>query len=334
MKRDITWARVWTSTRASLKNGLSAWILVVKLMIPALLLTRLLLYFELIGPLAAVFEPAMGLVGLPPEMALVWMAGIISNLYVAISVYLALLPTLDPALTLAQVTTLAGLCLVAHSLLIEGQICRGAGVSFWRVTVFRLLAAFLWGVLVHMTARLTGWGAEPAQMQEFMNLAAEPVPPWGVWLRITLEQLLFILILIETLMLLMELIRYFDLTRILMKVLAPPLRLAGVGDSAVMVTVIGCVVGLAYGGGLIIAERRSGRLAPQDVYGAVLLMCIIHSILEDTFLFCMLGASLGWLLAARLVWALAWTAGLTRLARRPFWRPLLVGGGGNPGPLA
>jgi hypothetical protein len=325
-------ARVLNSTLTTLHNGFLAWVLVVKLMVPALILTRLLLYFELIEPLSSLFKPIMGLMGLPSEMALVWVAGMVANIYVSIGIYLALLPALDPGLNLAQITTLAGLCLVAHSLLVEGQICRGTGMSFWRVSLFRILAGIFWGVLVHQAARLTGWGAEPAQIQEFLNLAGEPVPPWSVWLWLNLKQLFYILILIEALMLMMDLIKYFNLTRIMTKILGPPLRLAGVGESAVMVTVIGCVVGLAYGGGLIIAESRSGRLDPRDIFGAMMLMNIFHSALEDTMLWWILGASLSWMLAGRLILALGLTAGLTRLARRPFWRPILAGPAQIPEP--
>ena len=317
--------RIWPPTLSALRNGLKAWVFVAKLMTPALIVTRLLLYFDLIGPLARLFEPFMAPMGLPPETALVWVSGMLSNLYVSVSVYLSLSPTLVPALSVAQITTLAGLCLLAHSLLIEGQICRGTGLSFMRVSVFRIFSAFLWGLLIHQAARLTGWGAETAHPQDFLNMAGEPVPPWGVWLWINLKQFFLILLLVESLMLLMELVKYFQLTRLLMKVLGPLLRLAGVGDSAMMVTVIGCVVGLAYGGGLIMAESRSGHLKTEDIFGAMTLMCVFHSLIEDTFVMWTLGASFTWLLAARLALALALTAAVTRLARRPFWRPILVG---------
>ena len=325
MNRRLARPRAWAPLLVTFKSGFQTWLFVIKLMAPALVLTRLLLYFDLIGPVAGVFAPVMGLMGLPSEAALVWVASILGNLYVAISVYLALTPVLTPALTLAQITTLGGLCLLAHALLIEGQICRGAGLSFWRSSVFRILAALVWGVLLHQVARLTGWGAEPAQIKEFMSTFSEPVPPWGVWLWLNLKQFFLILVVIEALMLLMDIFKYLELTRILMKILGPVMRLAGVGESALMVTVIGCVVGLTYGGSLIIAERRSGHLNPQDVFGALMLMCVFHSILEDTFLMWSLGGSLAWLWIARLILALSLTAGVTRLARRPFWRPLLVG---------
>ncbi|MDR2935348.1 MAG: hypothetical protein LBV70_05680 [Candidatus Adiutrix sp.] len=325
MKRHPTWAEVLDNSRATLKRGFSAWTFVVKLMIPALIAIRLLLYFDLVGPAARVFEPAMSLVGLPPETALVWISGLVANLYVSISVYLALAPLLDPALTLAQMTVLGGMCLLAHSLLVEGQICRGTGLSFWRVSVFRIFAGFLWGFLIHKAAGLTGWGAEPAQIKEFVNMVSEPVPPWGIWVWLTLKQLFLILLLIEALLLLMEACKFFNLTRLLMKAMGPPLKLAGVSDSAMMVTIIGCMVGLGYGGGLIVAESRSGHLAARDIFGSVMFMCFFHSMLEDTLLMWALGGSLWCFLVLRLALALALTAGVTRLALNPFWRPFLVG---------
>jgi len=217
--------------------------------------------------------------------------------------------------------------LLAHSLIVEGAICRAAGLSFWRVTIFRLISALIMGVIINLTAVLTGWGAEPSAMFKFLNISAEAVPSWGDWALGSVKQLVMILVLVELLMLLMELIKYLGLTRLLAKVLGPPLRFAGVGERALMVTVIGCVVGLGYGGGLIIAESRSCNIAPRDIFGAVMLMSVFHSMLEDTLVMWFLGGSIWWLLGARLIFALGLCAVVTRLALRPRWRPILVGSG-------
>ena len=309
---------------ARLKAGFMAWLFVVKLSVPAILLTRLLLYFDLIPYVAAVFKPLMGLVGLPGEAALVWVSGMLANLYVAVAVYASLAPGLEP-LTLSQATTLGCLGLLAHGLLIEGQICRAIGLSFWRVTLFRVFSALLLGLLIRLSVLLTGWGQEPAAMLSLLNFSADPAPPWGAWLISVLKQFLMILLMVESLMLLMDLIRVFGLTRLIMIVLGPPLRLAGISEEAVMVTVIGCIVGLAYGGGLILAESRSGRIAPHNIFGAMMLMAVFHSLVEDTLVMWAIGGSLWWLLGARAVFGLALTSLVTRLARRPFWRLILVG---------
>ena len=309
---------------ATLRKGLSAWVFVVKLTLPALILTRLLLYFDLLDDVARVFKPAMGLLGLPPEIALVWVATMAANFYVGIGVLLSLLPTMDP-LSVSQATALGCMCLLAHSLIIEGQVCRGTGVSFWRVTVFRIASAIVLGLIINWTAALTGWGAEPSSVVSAMLIYSDAVPPWGVWALSLVKQLAMILVLMESLMLMMELIKYFGLTRLIGKVLGPPLRLAGVGEPALMVTIIGCVVGLGYGGGLIVAESRSGNIPAEDIFGAIMLMAVFHSIVEDTLLAWALGGSLWWLLGVRMVFALSLVGAINRLARRPRWHPLIVG---------
>ncbi len=316
--------RLWPHLTAAVKNGFTAWLFVSKLSIPAMLVTRLLIYFDLIPHVALVFKPFMSALGLPPEAALIWVTSMLASIYAGITVFLSLLPVMG-ALSLAQATVLAGLCLMAHSLLVEGQICRAAGLSFWRVTVFRIVMALAFGLVINLFALLTGWGGEPSTLMGIMKFSAEARPSWGEWLITSAEQLLMILLIVELLMIVMEIVKLSGLTRLITKVLGPPLRLAGVGEGAIMVTVIGCVIGLGYGGGLIVAESRGGHIANRDIYAAVMLMALFHSMAEDSLVMWALGGSLWWILAGRAAFALAVAAVVNRLALTRRWKPILVG---------
>lgn len=320
-------SRVLTYTRAQLKSCFSAWIFMVKLTIPALVLARLLLYFELVPYLAAVFRPLMGLVGLPGEAALIWVSGMLANLYVAIAVFVSLIPIMEP-LSVAQATILGGMGLLAHGLLIEGQICRAAGLSFWRVTFFRLWAALAFGLIVRSVSMVAGWGLEPAQILEVLNMSVDPVPPWGAWLISVVKQCLLILFLMVAFTLILDIFKATGLTRLFMLVLGPPLKLAGVSEAALMVTIIGCVAGFSYGCGLILSESRSGRIPPKDIYGALMLMAVFHSMFEDTVIMWAMGGSIWWLLGGRAVFGLSLAGLASRLSKRPLWHKILVGG--NP----
>lgn len=324
---------------ARLQSGFKAWLFVVKLSVPALFLTRLLLYFDLIGPVASVFEPLMALVGLPAEVALVWVSGMLGNIYVAVGVFLSLAPGLEN-FSVSQASTLGCLILLAHSLPVEGQVCRGVGLSFWRVTLFRIFSALLLGVLIKLSTLSFGWGQEPAEILGVLGVSTDAVPPWDQWFLSLIRQFLMMLVVVLGLMLLMDLIRLVGLTRLFMVILGPPLRLAGIGappdgaagprprnESVLMVTVIGCVLGLSLGGGLIAAESRTGHIAPRDIFGAMMLMTVFHSLFEDTLVVWSIGGSLWCLLAARTVFGLGLTSLVTRLARRPRWRKILVGDG-------
>ncbi len=314
--------RLWPIVWNALKKGFEAWFFVAKLSVPAMVITRLLIYFDLMDPVALVFKPFMSLMGLPPEAALVWVSGMVANLYAAIAVLFSLLPVMG-GISHSQLTIITCLCLVAHNMLVEGQVCRGAGLSFWRVTVFRIFMAMAFGIIINLASLATGWGTGPASLPDF--IPDNPLPTWPVWFMSSIEQLFLILLVVEALMLLIEFVKQSGLTRLISKVLGPPLRFAGVGENAVMVTVIGCVLGLAYGGGLIVAESRSGYIANRDIFAALILMTLLHSILEDTLIMWALGGSLWWILPGRIVFALLVAAVINRLALKKRWKPLLVG---------
>jgi len=333
MKKNFL-SKTLKSGAETLKLGFGAWLYVAKLTIPALILTRLLLYFELIPYVAIAFKPLMSLVGLPPEAALIWVSSMLANLFVGVAVYLSLIPVMEP-LTVVQITVLGSMIGIAHNLIAEGQICKGVGLSFGRVSVFRIVAAIIFGLGIHLFSLASGWGAEPAVMLKALEGISEPVPSWAGWALSCLKQLLFILLVIETMMLLMAAIKFFKLTKLIMIVLRPPLKLMGIGESASMVTIIGLVLGLSYSGGIIIAETRAGRILPKDIFGAMMLIAIFHSVIEDSLVIWTMGASLWWLLGARLIYCFALIALVMRLAEKPRWRPILVGeklSGGFSGP--
>jgi hypothetical protein len=68
------------------------------------------------------------------------------------------------------------------------------------------------------------------------------------------------------------------------------LRLLGIGKEVIPITVIGMTLGLAYGGGLIINEVQQTKLERRNVFYALMLMSLFHSIIEDSLLMIAIGA--------------------------------------------
>ena len=93
------------------------------------------------------FEPIVQLMGLPAEFGIIWVTAIIVNVYAAIILFINILPTLD--LTVAQVTVLTLIILIAHNILIESAISRAAGVSFFYASFLRIGIAFLAGFILN-----------------------------------------------------------------------------------------------------------------------------------------------------------------------------------------
>jgi len=63
----------------------------------------------------------------------------------------------------------------------------------------------------------------------------------------------------------------------------------------------GIFFGLAYGAGVLIAEARAGHVDKDALVRLNLSLGISHSLIEDTFLFVAIGASLFWVLVPRMV---------------------------------
>lgn len=286
-----------------------------KIMIPIIVLVKLLNEFALIGHLAAPLSPLMGLVGLPPEAGLVWATSMLANIYSGILVY-ASLPLAQP-LSVAQVTTLSCMILVAHGLLMECTITARCGARFWHQLLFRLVMGYALGFLVAMTCRGLGLGDEPART---LFTPAPPAPTLALWAWGEVQNLAWISVLILCLMSAMRLLSALGITALMDRLLGPVLRQLGIGREATTVTVVGLTLGIAYGSGLIIHEARSGRVDQRDVLFSVSLMGLSHALFEDTMLMAMLGASSYGTFWGRLAFSLAVLAIFSRLLSGGAWR--------------
>jgi hypothetical protein len=287
-----------------------------------MIVVRILMVLDLVGYISRPFEPLMGLIGLSKEMALVWVTAMLTNNYTGLMVYLDLLPVMGPQ-TVLQATIIASMILIAHSLPVECGVCRGAGVSPLRMAALRIAGALLYGFIVFRLGRLLGVGGSEASF--IIDLDIDPLPPFWTWAWGCLKSLLAMWIIVFILLLIMAGLRKIGLIKLFTSLMEPLMRLAGVGPKAAMITIIGVLLGLGYGGGLIIAESRSGRVPAPDIFGSIALMCLCHSLLEDTIVLASMGGSLWGLLAGRVAFSILVVAVVVRAARRPSLRPLLMG---------
>jgi len=280
-----------------------------KIMVPILIGVKILKELGWIAYLAKPLAPLMGLVGLPPECGLTWATAIANNLYAALAVHAALVPTMDP-LTVAQATILATLMLIAHNIFVEGAIAKKCGVGFWGQAGLRLLGAFACGMLLHAVFSGLGLFTGPAPL---LFTPPGDVDLWG-WALGELKNLGMIYLVIASLVGLMRFLDSLGVTRLFEVALLPFLRLMGIGRAAATITVIGLVMGLAYGSGLILLDVQQGKVARRDVFSAISLMSLSHALIEDTLLMYLIGASLWGTFVGRLAFSLAVVAVLARIA--------------------
>ena len=136
--------------RRGLAGGLRTSLTIVKVTFPLYVAVDLLKGTEAIRALGAFFSPAMGLFGLPGEAAFAFVAAFLLNLYAAIAILVPL------GLTPFQVTQCGLMMGIAHNLVVEGGVLQSTGTRGGILTLFRVVAAAVAGLLLH-GAHLLGW---------------------------------------------------------------------------------------------------------------------------------------------------------------------------------
>jgi len=118
--------------RRGLRNGLLVSWQLAKVTVPVYAAVTILKHTPVLPWIASYCSPALSLVGLPGEASLALVLGYVVNLYAAIGAILSL------ALTPEQITVIAIMLLLAHSLPVECAVARRAGVSAALMLAVRL----------------------------------------------------------------------------------------------------------------------------------------------------------------------------------------------------
>ncbi|GAB4480888.1 MAG: nucleoside recognition protein [Anaerolineales bacterium] len=282
-----------------------------KVMIPFLILTRLLEQIGVIDKLGSLLGPIMGIMGLPGNMGLVWATCLVLGTYSALLVLITLIGSTP--LTIAQTTVLLTICLIAHSLPVEVMIARKAGLRIGFQLVLRVGGAVFYGILLNMFYRQSNL------LQESVKILAPivvPDPSLLGWVNSQIRNLFLIFLIILGVMGLLRMLDIVGITSLISKLIGPILRLIGIGEIAIPVTMVGILLGLSYGSGLILNAAKSGKIPPYDMFFSLALMCIFHSLIEDTITMFVFGADLSGLLWGRLIFTFITLFLMVRLLRQ------------------
>lgn len=286
------------------------WVL-VKISVPITIATEILARMGAIEAVAPVFAPVMHLLGLPPELGLAWLTGMLVGIWGAIPLIFTLVPV--SSLTVADITVFSALILFAHGLPIEQKIIQKAGPGMVATTLLRIAGGLIYALLLHRFFLATGWlqaTVDPVWMP--MNGTLD----WWQYLRALAETMLWMLVILMVLTWGLELLRVSGLLSHMMTALSPILRLAGIRGDAEHLTAVGLFLGISYGAGLLIREARSGTIAPRQIVLSCIFMGFAHSIIEDTLLMMSLGADAYGILVGRLLFAVFATSALAVLLGR------------------
>ncbi len=127
-----------TLTRG-LKKGLSITWELSKVIVPVYFIITIFQYTPVMDWIAEVMEPIMYMVGLPGEASLPLVLGMFLNIYAAIG---AILPL---GMGTREITIIAAMLLMAHSLPMEAAVSKKSGAKVASLVLVRVIMAFLVG---------------------------------------------------------------------------------------------------------------------------------------------------------------------------------------------
>jgi len=282
-----------------------------KILIPFIFIIKILEEIGVIKIISNFFEPVVQLMGLPPELGIVWVTAIIINVYAGIVVFVNVVPTLD--LTVAQITVLTLIILIAHNILVESSVSRAAGVSFFYAAFLRIGMAFIAGLILSRIYSNFGF------LQEKFSLVLEQQAvhaDYYSWIKGQIKNLIYIFVIICILVFSLNFLKAIGVEKLIRKLLERPLKIMGISPGAINIIIVGLTIGIQFGGGLLIKEAKSGAINKQSILLSLSLLNLVHAVIEDTILMTILGGHISGILFFRVIFSLIVVLGILFLYKK------------------
>jgi len=241
--------------------------------------------------------PLMKTAGLPGETGIIWITAMLTNMYGGLALLAGAAAQLE--LTVGQVTSLGTMLLLAHSMPVEVTVAARSGVSPFLIIPLRVGSALAAGVLLHVSGFTGAFSGRPSILWR----GVPQTGGMGNWLLGLLKTMGTILLVIYLVLLVLAVLEKIGFTRFLQRILRPAFRLIGIGREATTITVVGLVLGISYGGGLVIRAAARGDIPRKQVTAAVCFMSLCHAVVEDTALVATLGAYVPMISIGRVLFA-------------------------------
>lgn len=279
------------AVRPSLKT--SYWLL--RIMLPISLVMSVLQFYGVIDWLAQYLNVVFQYMGLPGSSSIAWMTGACVNTYAGLAVMLTM------TLTMRQATILAIMTCLCHALPLEGAVVQKTGSRFMPMTLLRIAAAFLAGIMLNAVLPEYPEAMQITFASEGYNSVWEVV---SAWFFNSVKMSLMIMCLIYVLMLLQRCLDDFGLMYLLTKPLRPFMKVFGLPENSSYLWLVGNVLGLSYGSAMMIDLEESGQISKEEANEVNYHLIMNHSMLEDTLVFVGVGVSAWWILGTRMLYAI------------------------------
>src|SRR5690606_18664942 len=147
-------------------------------------------------------------------------------------------------------------------------------------------------------SRLTGVMDDPVSLAWLQATSSAGDTGLWAWAQATALSLAMTFAVLVALLVLLDALDRTGVTARITSMLTPLLRFSGLDTRAAPVTTVGVLLGLTYGGALIIEESGKQQFDSRTCFLALAWLSLSHALIEDTVLLLALGANV-WVV---LVW--------------------------------
>jgi hypothetical protein len=250
-----------------------------------------------------------------------WMFKIIVpvSFFTALLEYSGLLNTLN--LVLEPAMGVLNLLLISHNLIQEAIIQAKSGLGALKATLVRLAASV---AAVIVISQFLGDGYKAGAAMSGTLSGTQPfLVMLKVWCFTTLSLFARILVIIMAIMVVLEIMRNYNLIGYIVRTLSPVLKILGLEKKVGMLWITAVVFGLSYGGAVIVGETKNGAFSRAELENLQLSIGINHAIIEDPAIFMSLGLNPFWL------WVPRFMAAVVAVHIFALWRKIRDGRAGE-----
>ena len=171
------------------------------------------------------------------------------------------------------------------------------------MTLLRLIMSFVIAFFLNWVMPHEGWGQ--VGIAQSAAVCDNWLEVFVLWFTSSMKVVISILIIVTALMILHYILEEFNLMKGLSSVFSPLMRLFGLPQDAAFLWLVGNVVGLAYGGAIMVEQMEQRKLSYGDGNLLNHHLAVCHSLLEDTIIFAAIGVPVLWVVPTRLFFAIA-----------------------------
>ncbi|ARK32053.1 nucleoside recognition domain-containing protein [Halalkalibacter krulwichiae] len=273
-----------------------------KIIFPITLIVTILGYTPVLGWLADLLAPLMGLIGLSGEAAIPLVLGNVLNLYAAIGAILTL------ELTVKEVFILAVMLSFSHNLFIESAVAAKVGIRMSVVLAVRIGLALFSAFVINL---FWNGGQETAQYG-FVSNTTQPVAE--NWLQVGWQGVMSaslgivqLALIVIPLMIVVQIMKEKNWLKFISKGMRPFTKMLGIKENTSTTLASGLLFGLAFGAGVMIQAVKEDGVEKKDLYLVFIFLVACHAVIEDTLIFIPLGIPVWPLLLIRVITAIVLT---------------------------